>query len=329
MIDTTVTRNQAEPTAAVAPRTASALVVNDLHKTYRQGFWGRRAKPAVAGVSFAVPRGSVFALLGHNGAGKTTTMKALLGLIRPDRGTLTIEGVDANRPASRARVGYLPESPHFPENLSVRELLDYYGRLYTMPAAQRRARIDACLAQVQMSEFAGRRVGACSKGMRQRVGLAQALLNEPAVLILDEPQSGLDPLGRKQVREILLAQKRAGVTILFSSHIVPDVEAVADQVAMLHHGRLTEIRDLAHTGAATRYRARIRRPAAGSEAARLLAGCTVDELDAQRCDVTVADAGELGNLLVACAADAVEVLHVASVDTDLESDFLAKLGVGS
>jgi ABC-2 type transport system ATP-binding protein len=281
--------------------------VVDLHKAYRRGFWARRGQAALQGVSFAVPRGEVFALLGHNGAGKTTTMKAILGLVRLERGRIEIGGVDARRPEARARVGYLPESPSFHDNLTARELLDFHGRLCGLDGATRRRRIKSCLEDVGMAEYATRRVGACSKGMKQRIGLAQALLGEPELLILDEPQSGLDPQGRRQVRDILLARKRAGVTILFSSHVVPDVEAVADQVAMMHHGRVTETRDLTRRGPATGYVVRLApRGAAPTTAA-------------------VADAAELARLLARCVRDDVEVLDVQPGDLGLEDAFLARL----
>jgi ABC-2 type transport system ATP-binding protein len=284
-----------------------ALVVDDLRKAYRHGFWGRAVRPALQGVSFQVPRGQVFALLGHNGAGKTTTMKAILGLVRLQRGRIEIGGLDARRPEARARVGYLPESPSFHDNLTARELLDFHGRLCGLDASRRRSRISACLEEVGMVEHAGRRVGACSKGMRQRIGLAQALLGEPELLILDEPQSGLDPQGRRQVRDILLARKRAGVTILFSSHIVPDVEAVADQVAMIQHGQVTEIRDLSRRNSAAGFIVRVARP--GAEPSL----------------VTVASAGDLARLLTGYAQDGVEVLDVQRGDSDLEECFLERL----
>jgi len=285
----------------------AALVVEDLHKAYRHGFWGRAMRPALRGVTFRVPRGQVFALLGHNGAGKTTTMKAVLGLVRLQRGRIEIGGVDARWPEARARVGYLPESPSFHENLTARELLDFHGRLCGLDASRRRSRIATCLEEVGMAEHANRRVGACSKGMRQRIGLAQALLGEPELLVLDEPQSGLDPQGRRQVRDILLARKRAGVTIVFSSHIVPDVEAVADRVAMIQHGQVTEIRDLNRRGPAAGYIVRVAKPGAEAEL------------------VGVANAGDLARLLTGCARDGVEVLDVQRSDSDLEECFLDRL----
>ena len=230
-----------EPTRNEPP--TLALELAGLCKSYRRGFFALRGKPAVWNLDLTVYRGEILALLGHNGAGKTTTMKAILGLIRPESGRIVICGQDASRPQARARVGYLPEAPYFHENLTAAELLDFHGKLLGLDRVQRRERTLACLQMVGMAAEHERRLGACSKGQRQRVGLAQALLGEPDLLILDEPQSGLDPLGRREVRDIMLAQKERGVTILFSSHIVPDVEAVADRVAVLGGGRLCEILD--------------------------------------------------------------------------------------
>jgi len=306
---------------------APVLAVEGLRKAYRAGFWGRRGRPAVDGLSFDVTRGEVFALLGHNGAGKTTTLKAILGLVRPEAGRITIAGQDASSPAARARVGYLPEAPYFHENLSCGELLDFYGKLLGLSRARRRERAAACLKQVGMAAESGRRLSECSKGMRQRVGLAQALLGEPELLILDEPQSGLDPLGRRQVREILLEQKSLGTTVIFSSHIVPDVEAVADRVAMIRHGRIDEIRDLRAPERSRAFRAVIAAPASRGDTAEALGrpGLTVLRRDPGRWTVAAADAGALARLLAACHVDGLAVSELSSHGGDLESDFLAGL----
>jgi ABC-2 type transport system ATP-binding protein len=303
------------------------LAVADLRKSYRTGFWGRRGRPAVDGISFNVQRGEVFALLGHNGAGKTTTMKAALGLVRPEAGRITIAGVDARRPESRARVGYLPEAPYFHENLTAGELLDFYGKLLGLGRGDRRARAEACLEMVGMADAGKRRLGDCSKGMRQRIGLAQALLGEPELLILDEPQSGLDPLGRRQVREILLEQKRRGVTIVFSSHIVPDVEAVADRVAMIRHGRVDEIRDLNRRPTAGGFRAVVAAPTIDGDTAAAMGapGLHVTDRHDDRWTVVAADAGALGRLCEAVHADGLAVIDIQRDGGDLESDFLAGL----
>ena len=301
-----------------------ALRVRGLHKTYRQGFWGRRGEPAVADLSFEVPRGEVLALLGHNGAGKTTTLKAILGLVRPDAGEVLIGGVDARLPQARARVGYLPEAPYFHENLDARELLDFFGKLLGLPRGHRRERADACLEQVGMAEHAKRRLRDCSKGMRQRIGLAQALLGEPELLILDEPQSGLDPLGRRQVRDILLEQRRRGVTILFSSHIVPDVEAVADRVLMLRRGRLDGVEDLHHRPAVRAYRVRLAAPEAGSDAEKTLDSSAAEVIarDGDLWTIDAEGAGALGRILCAWDAVGLSVHDVQPRGGDLETSFL-------
>jgi len=305
--------------------TTPVLEIDGLAKSYRRGFWGRRAAPAVADVSVSVERGEIFALLGHNGAGKTTTLKAVLGLVRPDRGRITIGGVDARQRAARAKVGYLPESPYFHENLTARELLDFYGRLLGLADRRRRERTAACLELVGLADDRHRRLADCSKGMRQRIGLAQALLGEPDLLILDEPQSGLDPLGRRLVRDLLLEQKRRGVTIVFSSHIVPDVEAIADRVAVIARGRLVEIKDLRRRRPAPAYRAVVDARAAARLVAPADAGLTVVARDEDRWTVAAAHAGALGALLVACHAAGAPVIDVQVQGGDLEAEFLADL----
>jgi ABC-2 type transport system ATP-binding protein len=310
---------------------APILAVRGLKKSYRQGFWGRRGRAAVADLALEVHRGEVFALLGHNGAGKTTTLKAILGLIRPDAGTITIDGIPATRPEARRSVGYLPETPYFHENLSATELLEFYAKLLGLPRATRSERIAHCLEQVAMADEAGRRLRDCSKGMRQRIGLAQALLGEPELLILDEPQSGLDPLGRRQVRDLLLAEKSRGTTIVFSSHIVPDVEAVADRVAMIRNGRLDQIKNLGQRPPARCFRV-IASVAAGIpaelDAAQTDPQVTVTATTDDRWVVDVVGAGSLGRLLSACDQAGVPVIDVQARGGDLETEFLAGLGAG-
>lgn len=312
MVQNELTRN--EPTAP-------ALLIRGLSKSYRQGFWGKRGRPAVCDLELTVGRGEVVALLGHNGAGKTTTLKAVLGLVRPDGGQIEICGLDASRPAARACVGYLPESPQFHQNLTATELLDYYGRLLGLDRTRRRERIADCLQMVGMDDARNRRLSECSKGMRQRVGLAQALLGEPDLLILDEPQSGLDPLGRREVKEILLAQRARGVAVLFSSHIVPDVEAVADRVAVLERGRLAEIKDLQRRGPARGFKAWIAAPPARLATTWLAAH---DLRVAIRADgrwlVETAAAGALGRFLSACDSHKIAVYDVQAAGTGLEDD---------
>ncbi|MBI5490621.1 MAG: ABC transporter ATP-binding protein [Deltaproteobacteria bacterium] len=212
-----------------------AVVVRGFAKTFRTQ-WLRRRVTAVRDVSFEVSRGEIFGLLGPNGAGKTTTIKMLLGLVAPDRGSAEILGVPVPRKESRAKLGFLPENPYFYDHLSPRELLDDYGRLFGLPAAERRKRTGELLERLGIAALGGRPIRKLSKGQVQRVGMAQALISDPELLILDEPMSGLDPIGRKEFRDILLERAREGATVMFSSHILPDVEMIAERVAIIHEG---------------------------------------------------------------------------------------------
>jgi ABC-2 type transport system ATP-binding protein len=216
-----------------------AIDVCGLARTFRSPLLKRRV-PAVRDVSFTVARGEIFGLLGPNGAGKTTTIKMLLGLVKPDRGVARILGHEVPSKASRAKLGFLPENPYFYDHLTGRELLDYYGGLFGIPRAERRKRAQEMLERVGIAYAADQPLRKLSKGMMQRIGMAQALISDPEVLILDEPMSGLDPVGRKEFRDILLERRRAGTAVMFSSHILPDVEMVADRVAILSNGAVAK-----------------------------------------------------------------------------------------
>ncbi|MBK8166285.1 MAG: ABC transporter ATP-binding protein [bacterium] len=302
-----------------------ALRVADLTKTFRSGFARRRLR-GVEGVSFSVGRGEVFALLGHNGAGKTTTIGCLLDLVRPDRGEITLLGCDHRDRRARARIGYLPERPYFFDYLTGRELLEFYCDLLDVPRRERRDRVDGALRRVGMMPDAGRRLGKYSKGMLQRLGLAQALLGEPELLILDEPMSGLDPMGRREVRTLLQELKNQGCTIVLSSHIVPDVEQLADAVGILREGRLVLNERLGALADACAYRVR----AAGclGEAARCglppwaLSGGGDTAAAQGPADLAAADTQQLRELLDACHAAGLPVLAVEPRRTGLEDLFL-------
>jgi len=200
--------------------------------------WKRKRTTAVDRLDLEVGEGEIFGFLGPNGAGKTTTLKLLLGLLRPSAGSAEILGEDARGLAHRGRLGYLPENPYFYDYLTGREFLDFCGQLCGLDGAVRRERIGRLLALVGLEEAAGVRLRRYSKGMLQRIGLAQALVNDPQLLILDEPQSGLDPAGRKQVRDLILELRREGRTIFFSSHILADAEMICDRVGIMNRGRL-------------------------------------------------------------------------------------------
>jgi ABC-2 type transport system ATP-binding protein len=214
------------------------LAVKDLAKTFRIGFFRKRVE-AVRGIDFEVRPGEIFGLLGPNGAGKTTTIKMVLRLIFPTAGHIRLFGSEAHDHRVMARVGYMPENPYVYQYLKPGEFLDLCGRLHGIEREARRERVDAMLAKVNLTEAKDRPIGRFSKGMMQRVGLAQALLHDPELLILDEPLSGLDPIGRKEIRDILVEQRRAGKTLLFTSHILSDVEMLCDRVTILQKGKVT------------------------------------------------------------------------------------------
>jgi ABC-2 type transport system ATP-binding protein len=211
-------------------------------KDLRVEFPGRelreRPKLAVDGLNLQVRPGEVFGFLGPNGAGKTTTMNVLLGFVNATSGSASIFGVDVRQPIARQRIGYLPELTYYYKFLNAEELLRFYARIFRIPRGEREKRIDAVLQLVELDAARKRLIKTYSKGMQQRVGLAQALINDPDLLILDEPTSGLDPLGRMKVREIIQRLKERGKTIFFSSHELGEVETVCDRVAILHQGRL-------------------------------------------------------------------------------------------
>lgn len=211
--------------------------VQNVAKSFRVGF-RRKLVQAVRQVDFAVHEGEIFGIVGPNGAGKTTTIKMLTGLVTPERGEVKIHGISASEVRSRRDLGYLPENPYFYEHLTAREMLRFYGQLFGLGGKSLEARIGELIERVGIAHAADRPIKRYSKGMRQRAGIAQALINDPKLVILDEPQSGLDPVGRKEVRDLIFGLKAEGKTVLFASHILPDVEAICDRVAVLHLGVL-------------------------------------------------------------------------------------------
>jgi ABC-2 type transport system ATP-binding protein len=199
---------------------------------------GQEKKTALKGLSLSVRSGEVFGFLGPNGAGKTTTMNVLLGFVNPTAGDAWLFGVNVREPIARQRIGYLPEQTYYYKFLTAEEILRFYAKIFRIPRAEVERRIDAVLSLVELDHARKRQIKTYSKGMQQRVGLAQALINNPDLLVLDEPTSGLDPVGRMKVREIIQRLKGEGKTVFFSSHELGEVETVCDRVAILNQGEL-------------------------------------------------------------------------------------------
>jgi ABC-2 type transport system ATP-binding protein len=216
----------------------AAIEILGLEKTYWVGFWRKRPKRALRPLHLTVEEGEIFGFLGPNGAGKTTTLKLLMGLVFPTSGTARILGREWTDPEVKAQIGFLPEQPYFYDYLTAHELLDYYGQLSGVPAQERKRRIEEVLARVGLTDIKGLQLRKFSKGMLQRIGIAQAVLHNPQVVFLDEPMSGLDPLGRREVRDLMEQLKKEGKTVFFSTHILSDAEALCDRVAIIHLGEL-------------------------------------------------------------------------------------------
>jgi ABC-2 type transport system ATP-binding protein len=214
---------------------AYVVEVTDLKKSFRPQVFGPSVT-ALRGVTFQVREGECFGYLGQNGAGKTTTMKVLTGLMTPTEGKATLLGRPCGDEAARRELGYLPENPYFYEHLTPVEALQFYGRLSGLSAADVAARTPALLERVRLAGDANRRIRAFSKGMRQRLGLAAALIHEPALVMLDEPLNGLDPSGRQLVKELILEERQKGRTVFLCSHVLADVEELCDRVVVLHGG---------------------------------------------------------------------------------------------
>jgi ABC-2 type transport system ATP-binding protein len=215
-----------------------AVETIQLAKIYVVGFWQKQSRIALKPLNLTVDEGEIFGFLGPNGAGKTTTLKLLMGLVFPTGGMARILGQDIRETEIKAQVGFLPEQPYFYDYLTAKELLDYYGQLSGMETKHRTRKIDAMLDRVGLKDAAGVQLRKFSKGMLQRVGLAQAILHDPKVVFLDEPMSGLDPMGRREVRDLMEELRQQGKTVFFSTHILSDAEALCDRVAVIHQGEL-------------------------------------------------------------------------------------------
>jgi len=216
----------------------AAIEILGLEKTYSVGFWRKKPKYALRPLNLAVEDGEVFGFLGANGAGKTTTLKLLMGLIFPTGGSARILGMEIADPRMKAQIGFLPEQPYFYDYLTARELLEYYGQLSGMDPKHRSRKVNEVLQRVGLPDVGGTQLRKFSKGMLQRVGIAHAILHDPKVVFLDEPMSGLDPMGRREVRDLIAQLKHEGKTVFFSTHILSDAETLCDRVGIIHQGEL-------------------------------------------------------------------------------------------
>jgi ABC-2 type transport system ATP-binding protein len=215
----------------------TVIEIRDLVKDHFSNFTRKKFR-SLDGLSLTVHKGECFGLIGPNGAGKTTTLRLLLGLLKPTKGSMTVLGKPAGHKDALAKIGFLPENPYFYAYLSAAEFLDFFAQLFDMKPKDRKDRIKELLELVSLSEAGNRPIRKFSKGMMQRLGIAQALINDPDLVFLDEPQSGLDPIGRRDVRKIMMMLKEKGKTLFFNSHALPDVKEVCDRVGVLHRGKM-------------------------------------------------------------------------------------------
>ena len=303
---------------------APALVVSGLAKTFRDS-WGRRVQ-ALRDVSLEVPPGEIFGLLGPNGAGKSTTLKIVLGLFRADRGEGRLLGESLGSVSVRRRIGFLPENPYFYDHLTATELLDTWASLSELPKRGRKERIRRMLERVGLDPAERRVLRKYSKGMLQRVGLAQALLHEPDLVILDEPMSGLDPIGRRQVRDLILALKSEGKTVILSSHVLSDVEALADRVGILSKGVLVRTGRLGDLVTPGRDGFEIEAAELPDSLVESWSADRVSRRSGDRILVKAADRAELKERVLQVFRSGGALLAVRPLHASLEDLFLASLG---
>jgi ABC-2 type transport system ATP-binding protein len=301
-----------------------AIEINNLTKDYEVGFWRQRKVRALDGLSLTVERGQIFGFLGANGAGKTTTLKLLMGLIYPTAGTARILGRDIGDTSMHARIGYLPENPYFYDYLTAREFLNYCAQLFGQDRATRTRRTEEVLARVNLEKKSwDRQLRKFSKGMLQRVGLAQALVNDPEIVFLDEPMSGLDPVGRREVRDLIASLRMQGKTVFMCSHILSDIEVLCDNVAILKEGRL------AHAGSLDELRARetalIEVIVTGADAATMnqhLGSSAKVTTNASGLRIEIADEKEVDQVIAAVRKANGKLVSVQLVRQSLEELFL-------
>jgi ABC-2 type transport system ATP-binding protein len=303
-----------------------AIEIEGLTKEYRVGFWKTRTKRALSSLDLQVQHGEVFGLLGPNGAGKTTTLKLLFRLVFPTSGTARILGKGLHDTSMHQRVGYLPENPYFYEHLSPIELLEYSGRLFGVGNDELRRRITALLERVGLAASGHTPLRKFSKGMVQRAGIAQALINNPDVVFLDDPMSGLDPVGRREVRDLVLHLRSEGKTVFFSTHILSDAEALCDRVAILNGGQLQgcgELQQILSLGASVTELLLDNPSPESLNDLKPLVASTVRTGDRVRLEIH--NDANIDKALEICLAARVKVISLNPVKMSLEDYFLSKV----
>ncbi|HEY0544452.1 MAG TPA: ABC transporter ATP-binding protein [Pyrinomonadaceae bacterium] len=306
----------------------AVVEIENLTKDYEVGFWRKRKVRALDGLSLKVEGGEIFGFLGANGAGKTTTLKLLMRLIYPTAGEARILGRDINDVRMHARIGYLPENPYFYDYLTAREFLEYCAELFGYNRADRKRRAEQLLRRVHLDEKSwNKQLRKFSKGMLQRVGLAQALVNDPEIVFLDEPMSGLDPVGRRQVRDLISSLRESGTTVFMCSHILSDIEVLCDRVAIMRQGRLAETGRLEELRARDSDKLRIEIIVAGTDAAAIaeklptLEGAKV-EPTAVGARIEVADERDVDAAIAALRGAGGRLVSVQPVKQSLEELFV-------
>ncbi|HUI28278.1 MAG TPA: ABC transporter ATP-binding protein [Candidatus Kryptonia bacterium] len=303
------------------------LQARGLTKYYRHQ-WNFRRICVLDRLDLQVNPGEIFGLIGPNGAGKTTTFKLIVGLLRPSAGEVTFCGAPLHA-AARSAIGFLPEQPYFYDYLTVSETLDFYARLYGLPANTRRQRVAAVIERVQLAHKRDSALGTLSKGTLQRVGIAQAIMCEPRLVILDEPMSGLDPAGRRYMRELILSLQQNGATVIFSSHILPDAEALCSRVGILTQGRLREIVDLRGDTATTAYVLTVRSADADTVAVIERIGGRASPINGTQWQFLLPDSKAVSAALDAVRARNCAVESLTPAHPSLEERFLAQVGQAS
>lgn len=301
----------------------AAIEILGLEKTYSVGFWRKRPKRALHPLHLAIEDGEIFGFLGPNGAGKTTTLKMLMGLVFPTGGSARILGMELDDPRTKAQIGFLPEQPYFYDYLTARELLTYYGQLSGVASRELSRKVISTLERVGLRDATNVQLRKFSKGMLQRAGIAQAILHDPKVVFLDEPMSGLDPMGRREVRSLIEQLKAEGKTVFFSTHILSDAEALCDRVAVVNLGQLRGVGAVAELTSGVRGKveivwqgatvpAAIKSPGAETHVAGAITRAVISE---QNQDAAIE----------ALRREGLRLVSVTPVRTSLEDYFMAQL----